>query len=153
MNTKFLNPKLLFQKIVVVLGLLLLLLFFSYGKSNSPAVAQTPCSTTNLEGVWNFQVNLQSGPRSPLEINNQINFLNRDGEIIGTYVNTGGARFELRAYTGRGRPIVTIAQRPQEDEPSDYRSVISGIVERDGLITGRFVDVDNNQGLVSLTKQ
>jgi len=55
----------------------------------------------------------------------------------------------------RGRPVLTLAQiYCCESQPaSSYYAVLTGRLDRDDLITGSFVDLDNNQGTFTLEKQ
>jgi hypothetical protein len=121
-------------------------------KGRNVAKAQSSCLDCYLLGVWNLQINLDSGR----QINHQIRVSRRDQDLFGTYNNNIGGRFDLRSYNNgdRGRPVVTIALRPlEQDAIQTYRAVISGIAQTDTLINGRIVDVDGNQGTATLTKQ
>ncbi len=123
------------------------------------AKAQGSCLDCYLLGIWNLQINLDSGR----QLNHQIRVSRRDQDLFGTYNNNIGGRFDLRSYSNgdRGRPVVTIALRPLvqlqgplvQDAKQTYRAVMSGIAQTDMLINGRFVDVDGNQGTATLTKQ
>lgn len=56
-------------------------------------------------------------------------------------------------FPGRGRPVITIAQIAQLLPNSSYRAVLSGRLDNERLITGDFVDVDDNRGTFKMMKQ
>jgi hypothetical protein len=148
--------KISFAKSCLITGLLttafIPLLPVDINRGMNQATAQTSCLDCYLIGIWNFQINYDSGQ----QVNNQIRVSRRDQDLFGTYNNIVGGQFDIKTYHNgsRGRSVVTIALRPQEkDTIQTYRGVMSGIAQTDTLITGRYVDVDGNQGTVTLTKQ
>lgn len=148
--------KISFAKSCLITGLLttafIPLLPVDINKGMNQANAQTSCLDCYLIGIWNFQVNFDSGKQA----NNQIRVSRRDQNLFGTYNNIVGGQFDIKTYNdgSRGRPVVTIVLRPlPQDTNQTYRAAISGIAQTDTLITGRIVDVDGSQGTVTLTKQ
>lgn len=114
--------------------------------SNLPATTQT--SLTKLIGIWNYQPSLVSNLY-------QIQISHQNGQLIGRYVvpSDNDSVFEIRLYeSGRGKPVITIVQIAQLIPNSSYRATLNGRLDSDTLITGNFVDVDNNRGTFTMKK-
>jgi len=103
-----------------------------------------------LVGFWNFKV---SSANSTYQI--KIEFDNTN-KLTGRYVipSNNDSLFKFDVYdSGRGRPVITIAQIAQLIPNSSYRAVLSGRLDNESLITGNFVDVDNNRATFEMMKQ
>jgi hypothetical protein len=125
---------------------LTLLLSFNVGKTDLLATAQT--SSANLIGTWNYEVSFVSQVY-------QIQISNLNGQLVGKYLvpNSNNSNFEIKVFESvRGRPVVTIAQIALGQPEYNYRAALSGRLDNDTLITGNFVDVDNNRGTFKMTK-
>ncbi len=125
---------------------LTLLLSFNVGKTDLMATAQT--SSANLIGTWNYEVSFVSQVY-------QIQISNLNGQLVGKYLvpNSNNSNFEIKVFESvRGRPVVTIAQIALGQPEYNYRAALSGRLDNDTLITGNFVDVDNNRGTFKMTK-
>jgi hypothetical protein len=119
----------------------------AYSPSNLPTSTQT--SVAKLTGTWNYQVSFVSSLY-------QIQISNQDGQLIGRYVvpDNNDSVFEIRVYeSGRGKPVVTIVQIAQRLPNYSYRATLNGRLDSDTLVTGNFVDVDNNRGSFTMTKK
>lgn len=109
------------------------------------------CSTAEkLLGLWNYQVSFVASCY-------QIEVLNRGGKLFGHYIvpsnNDSLFEFTIYEFSGRGRPIITIAQVARQIPNSSYRAVLSGRLDNDRLITGNLVDLDNNRGTFTMMKR
>ena len=113
-----------------------------------------PISTTStvekLVGFWDYKVSFVSATyRIQIELN--------EAQLIGSYIipanNDSLFEFAVYEFTGRGRPVITIAQIAQLLPNSSYRAVLSGRLDNERLITGYFVDVDDNRGTFKMMKQ
>jgi hypothetical protein len=125
---------------------LTLLLSFNIGKTNLPATAQA--SSANLIGTWNYEISFVSQVY-------QIQISNLNGQLVGKYIvpNSNNSNFEIKVFESvRGRPVITIAQIALGQPEYNYRAALSGRLDNDTLITGNFVDVDNNRGTFKMTK-
>jgi len=104
-----------------------------------------------LVGFWNYRV---SSANTTYQI--KIEFDNTN-KLTGRYVvpsnNDSLFKFDVYEFPGRGRPVITIAQIAQLIPNSSYRAVLSGRLDNDRLITGNFVDVDNNRVTFEMMKQ
>jgi len=103
-----------------------------------------------LVGFWNFKV---SSANTTYQI--KIEFDNTN-KLTGRYVipSNNESLFKFDVYdSGRGRPVITIAQIAQLIPNSSYRAVLSGRLDNERLITGNFVDVDNNRATFEMMKQ
>ncbi len=103
-----------------------------------------------LVGFWNFKV---SSANTTYQI--KIEFDNTN-KLTGRYVipSNNDSLFKFDVYdSGRGRPVITIAQIAQLIPNSSYRAVLSGRLDNERLITGNFVDVDNNRATFEMMKQ
>jgi len=103
-----------------------------------------------LVGFWNFKV---SSANTTYQI--KIEFDNTN-KLTGRYVipSNNDSLFKFDVYdSGRGRPVITIAQIAQLIPNSSYRAVLSGRLDNESLITGNFVDVDNNRATFEMMKQ
>lgn len=103
-----------------------------------------------LVGFWNFKV---SSANTTYQI--KIEFDNTN-KLTGRYVipSNNDSLFKFDVYdSGRGRPVITIAQIAQLIPNSSYRAVLSGRLDNERLITGNFVDVDNNRATFQMMKQ
>jgi hypothetical protein len=104
----------------------------------------------NLVGFWNYKV---SSANTTYQI--KIEFDNTN-KLTGRYVipSNNDSLFKFDVYdSGRGRPVITIAQIAQLIPNSSYRAVLSGRLDNESLITGNFVDVDNNRVTFEMMKQ
>jgi hypothetical protein len=125
---------------------LILLLSFNVGKTDLLATAQA--SSANLIGTWNYEVSFVSQVY-------QIQISNLNGQLVGKYIvpNSNNSNFEIKVFESvRGRPVVTIAQIALGQPEYNYRAALSGRLDNNTLITGNFVDVDNNRGTFKMTK-
>lgn len=119
-------------------------------RQNQAAALSTP---EKLIGVWNYWVSI-----APTSYRLQV-FLDGNRGLVGRYLipADNDSLFEIRVYESseRGRPVLTLAQTYCcESQPaSSYYAVLTGRLDRDDLITGSFVDLDNNQGTFTLEKQ
>ena len=121
----------------------------------APAKAQQVSSINNLDGTWNYQVSLPAS-RCSVQGACLIKIVGSLGQyILPTDAGTGGAfLFNLYPTTvNRGQPVVTMVGIGATGQETTYVIVNSGRLNKPGLITGRFVDVDNNEGTFTLTKQ
>ena len=103
-----------------------------------------------LVGFWNFKV---SSANTTYQI--KIEFDNTN-KLTGRYVvpSNNDSLFKFDVYdSGRGRPVITIAQIAQQIPNSSYRAVLSGRLDNERLITGNFVDVDNTRATFEMIKQ
>jgi hypothetical protein len=103
-----------------------------------------------LVGFWNYKV---SSANTTYQI--KIEFDNTN-KLTGRYVipSNNDSLFKFDVYdSGRGRPVITIAQIAQLIPNSSYRAVLSGRLDNESLITGNFVDVDNNRVTFEMMKQ
>ena len=103
-----------------------------------------------LVGFWNYKV---SSANTTYQI--KIEFDNTNN-LTGRYVipSNNDSLFKFDVYdSGRGRPVITIAQIAQLIPNSSYRAVLSGRLDNEILITGNFVDVDNNRATFEMRKQ
>jgi hypothetical protein len=103
-----------------------------------------------LVGFWNYKV---SSANTTYQI--KIEFDNTN-KLTGRYVipSNNDSLFKFDVYdSGRGRPVITIAQISQLMPNSSYRAVLSGRLDNESLITGNFVDVDNNRATFEMRKQ
>ena len=114
----------------------------------------TPISTSftaeKLVGFWDYKVSFATTTyRIKIELN--------DDKLIGRYIisceNDSLFEFAMYEFLGRGRPVITIAQIAQLMPNSSYRAVLSGRLDNERLITGCFVDVDDNRGTFKIMKQ
>jgi hypothetical protein len=116
---------------------------------NTPITANSTAET--LVGFWNFKV---SSASTTYQI--KIEFNNTD-KLIGHYIipsnNDSLFKFDVYDFPGRGRPVITIAQIAQLMPNSSYRAALSGRLDNECLITGDFVDVDNNRATFEMMKQ
>ena len=110
-------------------------------------------NANNLDGTWDYQVSL---PASQCYVLGGCAI-----KIVGSiayYVlplTTGGASV-VNVYsttTNRGKPVITIGGVGITGQDITYGIVLSGRLDEPGLITGRLVDVDNNQGTFTLKKR
>jgi len=125
--------------------------FVVYPVANSPSNLPTTTQTSiaKFVGIWNYQPSLVSSPY-------QIQISNQNGQLIGKYIvpSDNDSVFEIRVYeSGRGKPVITIVQIAKFMPNSSYRAALNGRLDSDTLITGSFVDVDNNQGTFTMKKQ
>jgi hypothetical protein len=114
----------------------------------NPVTSATP-TMVKLVGIWNYQASTSSSLYQ-MQISLQV------GQLIGRYIvpNNNNSIFEIRIYdSGRGRPVVTIVQIAKGIPNSSYRATLNGRLDSDTLMTGNFVDVDNNRGTFTMTKQ
>jgi hypothetical protein len=103
-----------------------------------------------LVGFWNFKV---SSANTTYQIKIELDNTNK---LTGRYVipSNNDSLFKFDVYdSGRGRPVITIAQIAQLIPNSSYRAVLSGRLDNERLITGNFVDVDNNRATFEMMKQ
>jgi hypothetical protein len=112
----------------------------------------TPLNSTagTLVGFWNYKV---SAANTTYQI--KIEFDNTN-KLTGRYVvpSNNDSLFKFDVYdSGRGRPVITIAQIAQQIPNSSYRAVLSGRLDNERLITGNFVDVDNTRATFEMIKQ
>lgn len=129
------------------------------------AVAKTPPSASiiaqatdnnnanNLDGTWDFQVSL---PQSQCSVQGAcvIKIVGNIGRYVMPSPNGGAFQVSLfPTSTNRGKPLVTIAAFGVTGTEVTYAIVYSGRLDQPGFITGRFVDVDDNQGTFTLKKQ
>lgn len=116
---------------------------------NAPVPVSSIAET--LVGIWNYKVSFAIATyRIKIEFN-------ETDKLIGHYIipSNNDSLFELAVYDfpGRGRPVITIAQIAQLMPNSSYRAVLSGRLDNECLITGDFVDVDDNRGTFKMMKQ
>ncbi|WP_193200734.1 hypothetical protein [Nostoc sp. MG11] len=151
---KITDVKILFPKIYSIAGLLalLLILWLSFGtvKTNLMTTAQAS-SPVNLAGNWDYKPSI-------IQSSYQMKISNQGEQLIGTYINpspnANNSIFEIRVYeSGRGRPVITIAQIAKGKPNSTYRAALSGRLDSDTSINGNFVDVDNNKGTFTMNKR
>lgn len=103
-----------------------------------------------LVGFWNYKV---SSANTTYQIKIELDSTNK---LTGRYVipSNNDSLFKFDVYdSGRGRPVITIAQISQLIPNSSYRAVLSGRLDNERLITGNFVDVDNNRATFEMMKQ
>ena len=103
-----------------------------------------------LVGFWNYRV---SSANTTYQIKIELDNTNK---LTGRYVipSNNDSLFKFDVYdSGRGRPVITIAQIAQLIPNSSYRAVLSGRLDNDRLITGNFVDVDNTRVTFEMMKQ
>lgn len=125
---------------------LTVLLSFNFGRTNLPATAQA--AFTNLIGTWNYEVSVASQPY-------QIQISNRNGMLVGRYIvpNNNNSYFYIKVFESlRGRPVLTISQSAFNQSGNHYFAALSGRLDNNSLITGNFVDLDNNRGTFRMTK-
>lgn len=113
-------------------------------------------NVTNLDGTWDYQVSL---PESKCSVQGACAI--KIAGSLGHYVfptpnsNNGGV-YLVNVYPttiNRGQPVVTITGIGVTGEDITYTIVHNGRLDQPGLITGRFVDVANQQGTFTLKKQ
>jgi len=105
--------------------------------------------TEKLIGVWDYQVSIVQSCYC-LQIS-----VDSNGELTGRYLEpaSNDSVFEIKLYESlRGKPVLSIVQIHHQPE-APYHAVLAGRLNRDGLITGSFVDLDNNRGTFTLTKR
>lgn len=112
------------------------------------ATSSNLSTTEKLIGVWDYQVSIvQSCYRLQISVNN-------NDELTGRYLvpSTDDSMFQIKLYESlRGRPMLSIVQIHYH--PSiPYHAVLAGRLDSDDLITGSFVDLDDNRGTFTLTK-
>lgn len=121
----------------------------------APANAQEVSTINNLEGTWNYHVSLPAS-RCSVKGACAIKIVGNLGQYV-LPTNTGGSGvFLVNVYPtsiNRGQPVVTIIGIGATGQETTYTIVNSGRLDQPGLITGRFVDVVNNTGTFTLTKQ
>jgi hypothetical protein len=103
-----------------------------------------------LVGFWNYKV---SSAISTYQIKIELDNTNN---LTGRYVipSNNDSLLKFDVYdSGRGRPVITIAQIAQQIPNSSYRAALSGRLDNERLITGNFVDVDNNRATFEMMKQ
>lgn len=103
-----------------------------------------------LVGFWNYKI---SSVNTTYQI--KIEFDNTN-KLTGRYVipSNNDSLFKFDVYdSGRGRPVITIAQIAQLIPNSSYRAVLSGRLDNEGLITGNFLDVENQRATFEMRKQ
>ena len=126
--------------------------------SIAPAHAQQVSSINNLDGTWNYQVSL---PTSQCSVQGacSIKIVGSVGHYVLPITNTDDNRngvFLVNVYPttiNRGLPVVTITGVGVTGSEITYGIAHSGRLDQPGLITGRFVDIVNNTGTFTLTKQ
>lgn len=121
----------------------------------APASAQEVSSVNNLDGTWNYQVSL---PASQCNVKGAcvIKIIGNLGQYVLPNNTGGGGVFLFNVYptsVNRGQPVVTIVGIGVTGQETTYTIVNSGRLDQPGLITGRFVDVENNKGTFTLKKQ
>ncbi len=114
------------------------------------AHVSTTSTVEKLVGFWDYKV---SSATSTYRIQIELN----ENQLIGRYIipakNDSLFEFAMYEFPGRGRPVITIAQIAQLLPNSSYRAVLSGRLDNERLITGDFVDVDDNRGTFKMMKQ
>lgn len=110
-------------------------------------------NANNLDGTWDYQVSLPASKcyvlgGCALKIVGNIAYYllpvyNGGASVVNVYSTT----------TNRGQPVVTIGGVGITGQDITYGIVLSGRLDQPGLITGSFVDVDNNQGTFTLRKR
>ena len=103
-----------------------------------------------LVGLWNYKV---SSANTTYQIKIELDNTNK---LTGRYVipSNNDSLFKFDVYdSGRGRPVITIAQISQLMPNSSYRAALNGRLDNERLITGNFVDVDNNRATFEMIKQ
>ncbi|MEH2463106.1 hypothetical protein [Nostoc sp.] len=107
----------------------------------------------NLDGTWDYQV---SYPASKCSVQGYCSIKIVGG--IGRYASPtdNNSIFLVNIYPttiNRGQPVLTITQIGTTGVEVHYTAALNGRLDQPGLITGRFVDVENNQGTFTLKKQ
>ena len=121
----------------------------------APARAQQVSSINNLDGIWNYQVSLPAS-RCSVKGACAIKIVGNLGQYALPTNAGGGGVWLVNVYptsVNRGQPVVTIIGIGATGQETTYTIVNSGRLDQPGLITGRFVDVVNNTGTFTLTKQ
>lgn len=116
-------------------------------------IAQAINNGNNLDGTWDYQVSL---PESKCSVQGACSIKIVGG--IGRYASptNNNSIFLVNVYPttiNRGQPVLTITQIGTTGLEVNYTAAFSGRLDEPGLITGRFVDVVNNQGTFTLKKQ
>lgn len=116
---------------------------------NAPVPASSTAET--LVGFWKYKISFVSATyRIKIEFN-------ETDKLIGHYIipsnNDSLFKFAVYDFPGRGRPVITIAQIAQLMPNSSYRALLSGRLDDECLITGDFVDIDDNRGTFKMMKQ
>ncbi|AVH70782.1 hypothetical protein [Nostoc sp. 'Lobaria pulmonaria (5183) cyanobiont'] len=122
----------------------------------SKNIIYSSTSSNNLDGTWDYQVSL---PQSQCYVLGacSIKIVGSNGHYV-LPINTDNKNgvFVVNVYPttiNRGLPVVTITGIGVTGQEITYTIVHSGRLDQPGLITGRFVDVENNQGTFTLKKQ
>lgn len=110
-------------------------------------------NVNNLDGTWDYQVSL---PQSKCSEPGFCSIKIAGG--IGRYASPtdNNSVFVVNVYPttiNRGQPVLTITQIGTTGLEVHYTAALSGRLDQPGLITGRFVDVLDQQGTFTLTKQ
>ncbi len=124
----------------------------------APASAQQVSNVNNLDGTWDYQVSL---PTSQCNIQGacSIKIVGNVGHYVLPITNTDNNKngvFLVNVYPttiNRGLPVITLTGIGVTGSEITYDIVHSGRLDQPGLITGQFVDVVNNTGTFTLTKQ
>lgn len=116
-------------------------------------IAQDINNTNNLDGTWDYQVN---SPDSKCSVQGFCSIKIIGG--IGRYASPtdNNSVFVVNVYPttiNRGQPVLTITQIGTTGLEVHYTAALSGRLDQPGLITGRFVDVVNQQGTFTLKKR
>lgn len=157
------------RKFFVPITIALLSSVTCFRATSQSAVATTPPSVTtiaqstgssnnnNLDGTWDYLVSL---PTSKCSVQGACSI--KIAGSIGRYglPTDNNSVFLVNVYPttiNRGKPILTIAQIGTQlgstGQEITYTAAFSGRLDEPGLITGRFVDVINQQGTFTLKKR
>ena len=155
------------RKFFVPITIALLSSLICFRTTSQSAVATTPPTVStiaqaignnnvnSLDGTWDYQVSL---PESKCSVPDacSIKIVGSIGHyVLPTNTNNSNGVFIVNLYPttiNRGQPVLTITQIGVTGQEITYTAALSGRLDEPGLITGRFVDVVNNQGTFTLKK-
>lgn len=110
----------------------------------------------NLDGTWDYQVSYPASQCYVLGVCS-IKIVGSNGHyVLPISSDNKNGVFVVNVYPttiNRGLPVVTITGIGVTGQEITYTIVHSGRLDEPGLITGRFVDVENNQGTFTLKKR
>lgn len=117
--------------------------------SESIATAPLPA---NLDGTWNYTVNLP-GSTCSMQGGCTMKITGNAGKYILPIGNNSLFLIDAYSTPNRGKPVITIIQTAQPGTPITYNSALVGRLDDPQTITGSFIDVDNNRATFRLEKQ
>lgn len=113
----------------------------------------TAQSVNNLDGTWNYQVST-SASQCSVKGACSIKIVGGVGQYVKPTGGSGVFLFNVYPTTiNRGKPVLTMTAIGLTGQEVSYAIVHSGRLVQPGLVSGRYVDVINQQGSFTLTKQ